>query len=406
MPTLKTRQRLPARKHRPDYSIVLITGLLILIGLVVIFSIGPALESLGVTVSKQFGAIILGVGAFAATALIPLNFWHKAQVPLLVIAGISSLLLLAPGGVINPEINGATRWIVVGPLSFQPSELLKFALIIYMATFLSRRVRHLSIDDKQQTLVPIAVLMGVLAVFLVLFQRDLGTMMVLVAIMLTMLFIAGMKLKYLAGLGGAIVAAGLAAILLVPERMERFLTFLNPQEDLEGAGYHINQALIAIGSGGVFGLGLGKSIQAYGYLPEAANDSIFAIYAEKFGFIGVIVTLGLFGFLLFRLVRVVEHAPNMYTRLLAAGVFAWIFAHIIINIGAMVNILPLTGITLPFLSYGGTSMVFTMLALGLVFNISRYTVYELPNEKGGDSESSRHRRRHRRSRLATNSSRL
>lgn len=234
-----------------------------------------------------------------------------------------------------------------------------------------------------------------------LLQRDLGTMLVIAAIALCMLYIAGGRLRHIWLMAGTMLLSGVLAVLIAPHRVARFLTFLDPSADITGAGHHINQALIGIGSGGLFGLGLGKSVQAYGYLPEAANDSIFAIFAEKFGFIGVMVLLIALGLLLSRVMRVVAHAPNSYTRLIAAGVFAWLFAHMVINIGAMLGLLPLTGITLPFLSYGGSSLLFIMTSLGLLFNISRYISFQSIRENRGEEGAhahTRHRRRVRRSR--------
>ena len=175
------------------------------------------------------------------------------------------------------------------------------------------------------------------------------------------------------------------------------MTYLHPTSDCQTTGYQACQALITIGSGGMFGLGLGRSVQAYGYLPESANDSIFAIYAEKFGFIGVSVLLGLFMALFSRLKNILERAPNAYTRLIATGILAWLSTQAIINIGAMIGLLPLKGITLPFISYGGTSLVFVTAALGLAFNISRYTSYgpviELTDEEGTYYGNSTDRRR-------------
>jgi cell division protein FtsW len=203
---------------------------------------------------------------------------------------------------------------------------------------------------------------------------------------------------------GALAGVGALAVAVAPHRIERLTTFLSPNNDIEGSGYHINQALIAVGSGGLFGLGLGKSVQAYGYLPEAANDSIFAIYAEKFGFIGTLLVVALFGYLLIKLAKIVQHAPNTFTRLVATGVFAWIGSHTIINIGAILGILPLTGITLPFLSYGGSSLIFIMAAVGLALNVSRYSLSDrvVKSERARTSNANRSNgRRHRRPRYAS-----
>jgi cell division protein FtsW len=177
--------------------------------------------------------------------------------------------------------------------------------------------------------------------------------------------------------------------------LERVATFFGGHaQDAADTGYHINQALIAVGSGGLTGKGLGRSIQAFGYLPEAANDSIFAIFAEKFGFLGTLAVLAIFAALFVRLLKVMDNAGNQYHKLLVAGVFGWIFTHTVVNIGAMLGIFPLTGITLPFLSFGGTSLLFIMGALGLALNASRYTVHQNPNSHDeGDAHEDRRSRR-------------
>lgn len=387
MNTLASRQKIVARKHKPDYGIVLISAVLTIIGIIVLFSIGPALQnSAGITVGKQFVAIVAGVFAFFAASVLPISFWHRSQPVLIIFAAVASVALL-----FAPEVNGAARWIPLGPFSFQPAELLKLTLVIYLANFLSRRGRQDLLDEPSQTLMPIAFITGVLGVFVVFLQKDLGTMSVIIGIVFGMTYLSGISMKQLGSFAAGIVAAGIGSILVAPHRMNRVLTFLDPGSDIQGAGYHINQALIAVGSGGIFGLGLGNSVQAYGYLPESATDSIFAVYAEKFGFLGSIVILCIFGALLFRIAKVVEGCPNLYTKLLAGGIFAWLFTQITVNVGAMLGIMPLTGITLPLLSFGGSSLVFIMAALGLVFNLSRYTKFE-PKRGGSDALRSNRRR--------------
>ena len=375
-----TRQNLrrEVRRHKPDYSLVLVISSLLIVGMIVLYSIGPALEiSTGITVGRQALSIFLGWLAFMITFMVPIEFWPKVKNYIFWAATISVLLLaFAPGGVINPETKGARRWLVLGPFSFQPAELIKFALLVYLATLLTHRIKHDKLNDVHETLLPVAVITALLGFVVVVLQKDLGSMLVIVAMIVSMLYMAGLRFKLFSGFMAGLAGVGVLAIALAPHRLERLTSFLNPGSDALDTGFHINQALIAVGSGGLFGLGLGKSIQAHGYLPEAANDSIFAIYAEKFGFIGALVIVSLFGYLLFKLVQIVERAPNTYLRLMAAGVLAWVGAHIFINIGAILGLLPLTGITLPFLSYGGSSILFIMAAIGLVMNISRYSVHE------------------------------
>ncbi len=374
----RSRQKVLARRHKPDHGIILLIAGLLLVGLVVIYSIGPALQqSTGITVVKQFFSVAAGVVAFTITAALPLQFWAKVQNLVVAAAILTSVALFAiPGGVINPDINGAKRWLVLGPLSFQPSELIKFALVLYLSSFLAKQIKHKSMADFSKSITPVAIILGILAFVVVILQKDLGTMQAILIIVIMMLFMAGAKLKHLFYLMSGAIALAVPAILLAPHRITRLMTFIDPDADITESGYHIHQALIGFGSGGLFGQGLGRSVQAYGYLPEAANDSIFAIIGEKFGFIGAVIVLAMYGALLFRVLKVVDRAPNSYFKVFVSGVFAWLLAHVLINTGAVLGILPLTGITLPFISYGGSSLLFIMAALGIVFNISRYGAAE------------------------------
>lgn len=357
------------RRHKPDYVLLLVTGLLLLLGTIMAYTISPALEQTSV-LYRHLSHIGLAAVAFFIAANLPIDFWRKIHLPLLVAASGVSLLLLVPA--ISLEVNGATRWLDLGWFSFQPAEFLKFSAIIYLAAWLAERIRTGRLNDTRETIWPMIIITGFIGLLIAVLQRDLGTMIAMIGIFTSMLFVSGIKLRMFGRYLGAIVAAGLMGTLLFPHRIARLLTFIDPSRDIDGAGYHINQALIAIGSGGWFGLGLGKSVQVFGYLPEAVSDSIFAIVAEQFGFVGSMLVLFLFGTLAVRLLRIIERAPNDYMRLLVAGIFGWLISHVLINVGAMLGVIPLTGITLPFLSLGGTSLVFIAAGFGLAFNISRY----------------------------------
>jgi cell division protein FtsW len=238
----------------------------------------------------------------------------------------------------------------------------------------------------------------------VMMQKDLGTGISLVAIVLVQLIIAGLQLRKLMTILGFTAGLAVLSIILAPHRIARVATFFG--QGNEAADYHINQAMIALGSGGLTGRGLGESVQAFGWLPEAIHDSIFAIIGESLGFIGLVVLIGLFGLLLRQIIVKVDYIENIYLRLIIAGVFGWIGAHVILNIGAMIHLIPLTGITLPLVSLGGTSMLFIMSSLGIVFAISRYTVHRKVNAEGsGGDANSVSGRRFGRSRYA-NSRRL
>ncbi len=374
-----------ARRHKPDYWLLMLSALLLAIGLIVVYAISPGLAvenhvSGSYYVSRQAVAVVLSIVAFSVTAVVPVRRWKQWQTPLLLVAAALTLFaLILPT---NPQYP-AHRWIRVGGMSFQSVELLKFALLIWIAGMLSDRVAQGVIQNVKATLKPLGIGLLVVGAVVAGVQSDFGSMMVITAMATAMVFVAGMPMKRLAMIGGILALCGVLAISAVPYRRARIEAFLHQDTSncaQLSSGYQACQALIAVGSGGMVGLGLGKSVQAFGYLPEAENDSIFAIYAEKFGFIGCGVLLGLFLAFFSRIKRVMERAPDDFTRLLATGVFAWLTAQSLINIGAMVGLLPLKGITLPFISYGGTSVLLVMAAVGLLFQISRYTLFSVPRQ--------------------------
>lgn len=365
------------RSHRPDYWLLVTVVILLTVGLVVIYSISPALSatahvSSSYYVIKQLIAIVLGLAAFVAAAQVPLQVWQQLAKPLLALAAVMTLVAIVMP--VNPNYP-AHRWVRLGSFSFQSVELLKFAVLVWLAGLLAQAIKAGTVKSFNLTLKPILIALGVIGVVVVGIQSDLGSMAVMVAMVGSMLFLAGVPLKKLAVIVGVILVALVLSIMVIPYRRERLMTYLHPSANCQTTGYQACQAIIAVGSGGMIGLGLGSDVQAYGYLPEAANDSIFAIYAEKFGFIGAVVLLGLFISLFARMKTIAERTPDDFSRLLTVGVFSWLSIQSIINIGAMIGVLPLKGITLPFVSYGGTSVVFALLALGLVFQVSHYTAY-------------------------------
>ena len=387
--------------------LLLFISILLLLGLVVIYSISPALTARmeesqnldqNMYMYRQLLYLGIGIAAFVTTALVPVDFWNKIQGKLIVGAlavGAAPFLLQATP--IGLCANGACRWIDLGFISFQPAEAMKFALVIFLAGFLAARAGQGKLNDLRETLIPVGIILFVMAVIVIGLQKDLGTGITIVAIVMTMLFAAGLKLRLLAYAAGACVALGVIFTIIAPHRIERILTFVGHESSQsDEMGYHINQALIAVGSGGLTGKGLGQSIQAFGYLPEAANDSIFAILAEKFGFLGTIGVLAIFAALFMRILGIMDHTAKPYYRLVVAGVFGWVFSHAVVNIGAMLGIFPLTGITLPFVSFGGTSLLFMLSALGLVYQISRYTNHVRPSDnqkRGGSKYENRERGR-------------
>lgn len=386
------------RRHRPDYQIILYMGLLMLIGLIIIYAIGPQRanvlnNSFGTDYTdsyffvKQAASLLLAIGSFVALSLIPFSFWKQHANKILVI-GLAACALLALVGLLGLGLAqcsyGACRWFSLGPLgSFQPAEIVKFGVLLFAALFLGRRYQQNQVNDVHKTLIPLGVVVAAAMFFIVIAQKDLGTGVSLMAILAAMLVVAGIKAKIGWIIAGIVVVAGVLSIALAPHRMERVATFLqgdNVSTD-DADNYHIAQAKIAIGSGGLTGLGIGNSVQATGYLPESINDSVFAIMGETFGFVGLVVILALFTALLLRLLKVSDHLVDPSMRLLVAGVFGWLTAHVVLNVAAMIGVFPLTGITLPLLSFGGTSMIFIAGVLGLTFQLSRYTQHRSQHDE-------------------------
>lgn len=380
-----------SRKHRPDYALLVIALLLSAIGLIVVYAISPGLAATrGVDnnyfVIKQVIAIGLGLVAFVVASSLPINVLKKSKNILVVLTFIGAAIVQIAG----EEVNGATRWIQVGGLSFQIAEMIKFTLIVWLGMFLVERLKRGEIDDPKKTLRPLLILLMLIGIIVAKLESDLGSTGVMIAIMGIMVFASGLKMKRVLLIVGIVVVGTILLVSTTEYRRARVATFLNPTSDCQGSGYQACQALIAIGSGGMFGLGLGNGVQAYGYLPEAANDSIFAILAEKFGFVGVSIVAALYLALFSRFKRIIERTADPFMRLFTIGVMAWVSTQAIINIGAMIGLLPLKGITLPFISYGGTSILFMMAAVGVVFHISRYTSFEPLRNNSGKNNTKEH----------------
>ena len=304
------------------------------------------------------------------------RFWKRWAGTLLIIAGVLLVLVLIPG--VGVEAGGARRWIGFGNFTLQASEFAKFALVIYLAYWFERKGRE--ITDLYKTFLPFVGLLLAMF-FLVIQEPDLGTASVTAAIAGTMYLVAGASWGQLGTLLGGGVAGVFLLIKVAPYRLRRLLTFLNPGADPLGAGYHINQALLAIGSGGIFGLGYGHSRQKYSFLPEPSSDSIFAIIGEELGLIGAVFLVVIpFAIIVWRGLLVARKAPDMFGRMMALGLTCWIGYQAIINIGAIVGLFPLTGVPLPFISLGGSSLVIMLAASGVLLNISKQTVKSSEDE--------------------------
>lgn len=379
------------RKHRPDYQIVIFIGVLLLIGLIVLYAISPArielLNSGGDAsldqahfMQRQLLYLFVGIAAFATAAITPLSLWRKYATHILLVSlGLCFLLLLFGAADIPLALctGGACRWFNLGFSTFQPAELVKFGILLFLAGFLAVRMKEGTVNNIKETILPLGVVVAVASIFIIGFQKDMGTGLALLGIVGAMLFIAGVNKRIGTLAIISVIMFSLVFILIAPHRVARVVTFFgqDSQEDIKGSTYHITQAKIALGTGGLIGLGLGKNVQAFGYLPEAPNDSIFAVMGESFGFLGLVAILLFLSGLLLRLLSILDRTEDKFWRLIVAGVFGWLATHTLLNIGAMVGLIPLTGITLPLLSFGGTSLLFIMLALGIVFHISRYTVH-------------------------------
>lgn len=376
------------RKHRPDYLVMLFMGLLMLVGLVVMFATSPQIINAANNArntssdqyfyfTKQVVSVFVGLVGFVAMLKIPLEFWQKHLKWLLLGAfGLSAVLFLLSQ--VKPEMVcslGACRWLRFGFFSIQVSEIVKFNLLIFFAFFWAYMAKQKMLDDRRNIIYSVGLILSSLAVIVVL-QKDLGTGISMALFLLFMMLIAGFKLRLVIGFVVVLLVGGVLGVLSQPYRLARVRTFLEGSDaTMTNANRHIIEANIALGSGGFFGLGVGNSIQSTGYLPEVINDSVFAIIGEVFGFIGAMVVIFLFVGLLWRLLRGVIYSHNLAYRLVFAGVCGWIFAHLFINIASMTGITPMTGITLPFVSYGGSSLLLASMVLGLAFNLSAYTAH-------------------------------
>jgi len=303
--------------------------------------------------------VLLGFLGLTAAVFVPLDWVKKLSPPFLLVNFILLILVLLPG--FSQETYGARRWVNLGSLNLQPTELIKLSLTLYLSAWLS----------KQRSFFSFLIILGVI-LGLVMLQPDLGTALVIIFSAITVYYVSGANLIYLIVVGILGLASGSAFILLSPYRKTRLLTFLNPARDPLGASYHIRQALIAIGSGGLFGLGLGQSRQKYQFLPQVTTDSIFAIIAEELGFFGAAVLIVALFSVILRGLKIAKYAPDIFSRLLAVGISAWLGIQTVINIAAMLALVPLTGVPLPFISYGGSSLVVILTAVGLLLNISRF----------------------------------
>lgn len=357
--------------HRPDFILLFCIVALILVGTVIISSASVVMSKQvagdpNFYFEKHLWAIAGGILLFFLGYKLDYSVWRKLAPFLMASALLLLVAVFIPG--IGFSHGGATRWIQ-WPFQFAPTEFFKLSLIIYLAAWFEKK--GAAVKSFIYSTVPFLVVLGVTA-SLIIAQPDMGTMMVVSITAAVMYFVAGASLSHIALMGAGAVAGIIFLIKTAPYRMARFMIFLNPSADQSGAGYQINQALLAIGTGGLFGVGFGQSRQKFNYLPEAATDSVFAVTAEEVGFLRGVLLIVAFMFLAIRGFKVAEKAPDAFSRLLSVGITTWIVSQALINIAAMLSMIPLTGVPLPFVSYGASSTLMLLLASGIILNISRH----------------------------------
>lgn len=378
--------RRPAPTHRPDYVLLGATVALLVISTLMVYS------SSFVIAHNEFGddlyfltrhvaALGLGLGCLAVLARVDYRFWRNWSLVLLALSVGLLVLVLIPG--VGLASYGSVRWLKVGPIQIQPSEVAKLALALYLADWMARRGPR-QVGHFANGMLPFLVIV-VLVGGLVEFQPDLGTTMILVGIAGCIFFVAGANLLHV----GALASMGVLGVIALISRMsgyrqDRIAAFLDPWSDLQGHGWHTVQTLIALGSGGLTGSGLGNGFQKFYWVPNAHTDAIFAIIGEEMGFLGTMTVLGLYGLVTWRGFLVAFRAPDVYGRLLATGLTCKIALQALLNMAVVTNTVPFTGVTLPLMSYGNSSNVVSLCAIGLLLGISRYR--RAPNQPVVEAE--------------------
>jgi cell division protein FtsW len=366
------RRRVVTSTTTLSWVIVALVAVFNLIGLVMILSASSveALTNYGsawYVFERQFAWALIGAVGFFVSSRLDYRIWQRYSRALLAVGFVGLVVVLVPG--IGIEVEGARRWIGLGAVvGFQPSELAKVVLLIFTADVLTRRAGQ--IDDTRATVLPVIGVLGLFAV-LVMAEPDLATSIELGFIVVSVLIVAGVPGRVLAKVFGGAAVLTLILAWAEPYRRQRMLTFLNPWHDTTNTGYQISQSLIALGSGGVSGVGLGNGRAKWLFLPAAHTDFIFAIIGEELGLFGTLMIVGLFAVFAVVGYRVAMRAPDRFGALLAAGVTTWVVGAAALNIGMVTSVLPVSGVPLPFLSAGGSSLVILMIAAGILANVAR-----------------------------------
>lgn len=362
-------------QHEPDKSLIITAGIIIVFGLIMLSSASSVVaydkfqgDSYYYFKHQIFG-LILGIVAFWIFSKVDYHFWKKHAFKLLIFSIFLLLLVFIPG--LSADYGKARSWINIFGFSLQPSEFVKISFLLYLAAWLESRGKKLS--DFHQGTGPFVIILGFIA-FLMLLQPDMGTLFIIAIISLIVYFVGGGKISHILTIIilGSVVFTGM--VFLKPYQMNRFKCMLNPDFSSQGVCYQINQSLIAVGSGGWFGRGIGQSRQKFMYIPEVSSDSIFAIIGEEVGLIFSSILVILYIFLFYRGYLISKYAPDGFGRILAIGIVGWIVIQAVLNIGGMINLMPMTGVPLPFISYGGSAIMSSLLALGILVNISKQTI--------------------------------
>jgi cell division protein FtsW len=360
-------------------------GFLTAFGLVMVLSAGSVSATQGYDgnpfwyFQRQAVFAVAGIAVAVGCSRLRPAVWRAVSAPMLVVTAAAMLLATHP--VAGTSLYGASRWLDLGPVTVQPSEFAKLALIAFTATILAARWDRL--DQVRHLVLPLGPIVAVVA-GLGIAQRDLGTTVILCGSVFVMLFIAGVRLRYLTVAG--LLALGGTVSLIVGEAYRRtrfFDAWVNPWGDPSGSGYQLIQGLIAIGSGGWFGTGLGTSRAKWDFLPNAHSDFIFAVIGEELGIVGAVVVLAAFAVLILAGIRIAVHAPGVFERLLAGGIVGWIGLQAIINLGAVTGLLPITGVPLPLVSFGGTALLVTLAGVGVLASVARTSLRRRPVRSGG-----------------------
>ncbi|MGM0499526.1 MAG: putative lipid II flippase FtsW [Bacillota bacterium] len=360
------------RKKRPDFILLFTILILVMSGLIMILSASSIKAEQLFSNSYYFfnnQLKYLAVALIISAVIYKLKYKKlKNLAPYLLLVSLGVLILvLIPG--VGRMAGGSRRWLLLGPISFQPSELAKLTVVIYLAAYIDRN-KDMMKNFKKGILPPLIVI-GTMAA-LILMEPDLGTAVTLSAVAAAMIFIGGIKISSFIILGIISILLSLGAIISEPYRRERLLTFLNPWQDPLDSGYHIIQSLLALGSGGLFGVGAGNSHQKFLYLPEPGTDFIFAVLGEEFGLVGTFFIISLYFILAWRGLRIAARVDDPFASMLAVGITSMIIIQALINMAVVTSLMPVTGITLPLISYGGSSLVINLTALSLLLNISCY----------------------------------